>query len=100
MAATGGSLAFGIGCISPCEDLGVLPQGVRSVVGPNGKHGRETKLQLLASHGLKRDLEVERADGYDRMPLPWVNDLHMSESTFPYVDKCFNKGEGKTTRYV
>lgn len=50
MATTGVSLAFELRCVSSREDLGIFPQGVRSIVWSNGEHGRETELQLLASH--------------------------------------------------
>lgn len=72
MATTGSGLAFGVGRVSPCENLCILPQRVGSVVWPDGEDGRETELQLLASHCLKGDLEVERTDGDDGVPLPWV----------------------------
>ena len=59
--------------IFPCEYFGVFSQGLRSVVWPDCEYGREAELQLLASHSLKGDFEVERADGYDGVLLPWVD---------------------------
>lgn len=85
MATTCSSCSFRIAFVSPREDLSVLSQGVGSVIWPNGEDGRETELQLLASHSLKRNLEVERADGYDGVLLPWVDESFLHNVDVRYA---------------
>ncbi len=82
MATTGSSLARGMCCIFPREDLGIFSQCVDFVKRADCEDCRETKLQLLASHSLKRNFKVEWADGYDGVLLPWVHDLMITKSVF------------------
>ena len=72
MTTTCSSLPLRSVFVPPSEDFSILPQGVRRVIWPNGEDGRQTELQLLASHGLKCDFKVERADRNSRVLLPWV----------------------------
>ena len=76
MATTGSSFPAPL-----CEYFGVFSQFFWSVVWADCEYGREAELQLLASHCLEGDFEVERADRYDGVSLPWVH-----ESLLGYMD--------------
>lgn len=91
MASTRGSFAFGVACVSPSKNLGILSQRVFIVVWPNGEDGGEVELQLLASHSLKRNLEVEGADGYDRVLLPWEHESFLHDVDIFYATSSDDK---------
>ena len=91
MATTGSSVAFRIFFIPPREDLCVLSQGLRSVVWPDGENGRETELQLLASHRLERDLKVKRADRDGGVLWPWVHESLLDDINVLYTTSSDHK---------
>ena len=91
MTTTCSSLPLRSVFIPPREDFSVLSQGVRRIFWPNGEDGRQTKLQLLTSHGLKCDFEVERADGNSRVLLPWVYESLLDDVNVFYATTSDDK---------
>ena len=91
MTTTCSSLPLRIVFIPSREYLSVLSQGVRRVFWPDGEDGRQTELQLLASHSLKCDFEVERADRNSRMLLPWVYESFLDDVNVFYATASDDK---------